>query len=72
MLVGNTDPKKGEFLESLKERDTSSTEIVTFMPPTGLNKQYRAKIIIIIAIVVIVFGGGCTYVLLKYKNKKTE
>ena len=72
MLVGNADPKKGEFLESLKERDTSSTEIVTFMPPTGLNKQYRAKIIIIIAIVVIVFGGGCTYVLLKYKNKKTE
>ncbi|MCR5187115.1 MAG: hypothetical protein K6D97_08415 [Clostridia bacterium] len=72
MLLGNADPKKGEFLESLKERDASSTEIVTFMPPTGLNKHDKARLIIIIVIMVMAIGGGCTCALLKYKKRKTE
>ena len=34
--IGNANASLGEFEESTKEPDTSATEVVTLIPPTGL------------------------------------
>lgn len=38
-IPGNANPKLGEFEQSIKERDTSATELVTFTPPTGTETE---------------------------------
>ena len=35
-IPGDVSPKLGEFVTSLEERDASSTELITFTPPTGI------------------------------------
>ncbi len=58
--AGNANPKFGEFITSLEERDTSATELVTFTPPTGIEveAQMTTQVLIIVigAIGVVVLG----------------
>ena len=72
ILIGDANPSKGEFKESLDKRDASSTEIVTFMPPTGLKKAKLSKMPIIMMSIIIALGIGCIYVLRRKKNIKEE
>ena len=52
-IAGNANPKEGEFATSLKERDASATELITFSPPTGMN----AKTILAIQIALVTILG---------------
>lgn len=36
-VPGNANPKYGEFISAIDERDSSATEIVTLTPPTGIE-----------------------------------
>lgn len=81
--IGNVNVKAstGEYIESLNEKDTSATEVITLSPPTGLERyhniilntvQENSKTIIIsvIAIIVAVSATGAIPVLIKkYKNR---
>ena len=59
-LVGNANPLIGEFKTSLKERDASATELITFTPPTGIETQEVMQtqflIIVISSLVIVVVG----------------
>ena len=59
-LVGNANPLIGEFKTSLKERDASATELITFTPPTGIETQEVMQtqflIIVISSLVIVVIG----------------
>ena len=59
-VTGNANPKLGEFAESLKERDSSATELITFTPPTGIETEVTMKtqILIVIAIAAVIVVGG--------------
>ena len=52
-IAGNANTKEGEFATSLKERDASATELITFSPPTGMN----AKTILAIQIALVTILG---------------
>ncbi len=74
MHIGNANPRKGEFETSLKERDSSSTEIVTFMPPTGLDKLEKGKrnIVIVLGIIVVISSLSISIMVLRKKFSKME
>lgn len=59
-ILGNADPKLGEFKVSLDERDASATELITFTPPTGLGLQNSMKLEILLvtlgALAIVVVG----------------
>ncbi len=59
-IPGNANPRHGEFVESLNEPDTSATELITFVPPTGLETGSTIIIQILIvtlaALVIITVG----------------
>ena len=59
-VTGNANPKYGEFITSLRERDTSATELVTFVPPTGIevNNQITTQVLIVTigALVIVAVG----------------
>ena len=59
-VTGNANPKFGEFIESLEERDSSATELITFTPPTGIETEVTMKtqILIVIAIAAVIVIGG--------------
>ena len=58
--VGNANPKLGEFSGALVERDASATELVTFTPPTGNEKEHllmiQVLVITSIALAIVVVG----------------
>ena len=75
IYIGNTDPSLEIFEEATKERDSSASEIITFMPPTGIMQKEKERkralivcIISIIAEVVTVYTLKVGY-LDKYANK---
>lgn len=59
-VPGNSNPKAGEFVIGLKERDSSATELVTFTPPTGIESQSvmtsQVLIIVVVALGIIAIG----------------
>lgn len=59
-IPGNANPKLGEFAQSLYERDSSATELVTFTPPTGQKTEVamtaQILVVTIIALAVLVVG----------------
>ena len=60
-VVGNANPKDEDiFNTSIKERDASATELITFTPPTGINAQSQLKIQVLIitvgALALVVLG----------------
>ena len=59
-VTGNANPKLGEFIESLEERDSSATELITFTPPTGIKAEVTmtTQILIVIAIAAVIVVGG--------------
>lgn len=59
-VAGNANPKLGEFAESLKERDSSATELITFTPPTGIEAEttITTQVLIVIAIASVIVIGG--------------
>ena len=68
---GNVDPKKGEFIEKLGEddsftleMDSSATELITFVPPTGIEEPEVMKTQIIMAATVglIIMVGGIVFI----------
>lgn len=81
--IGNVNVKAetGEYLESLKEKDTSATEVITLSPPTGLNRiqnmivntvQASSKLIIIVAILIAVIVAttiSVPIIIKRYKNR---
>ncbi len=58
--VGNANPKLGEFRGALVERDASATELITFTPPTGNEKEHllmiQILVVTIIALSIVVVG----------------
>ena len=81
--IGNVNVKAetGEYLESLKEKDTAATEVITLSPPTGLNRiqnmivntvQASSKLIIIVAIIIAVIVAttiSVPIIIKHYKNR---
>ena len=81
--IGNVNVKAetGEYLESLIEKDTSATEVITLSPPTGLNRiqnmivntvQSSAKVIILVTIIVVIIIAttvSIPIVIKHYKNR---
>ena len=69
---GNTNPKYGEFEQSVAERDTSSTELITFSPPNGLTDK-EGKIIsqalVVIAAGLVIVGAGVVIIKKKVLTK---
>ena len=59
-LSGNANPKFGEFVVSLAERDQSATELITFTPPTGIDARtpltMQVLIIVLISLVILTAG----------------
>ena len=59
-LSGNANPKFGEFVVSLAERDQSATELITFTPPTGIDAKtpltMQVLIIVLISLVILTAG----------------
>lgn len=51
-IPGNANPMEGEFATSLKERDTSATELITLIPPTGISVKGQLTIQILMVIAV--------------------
>ena len=70
-LVGNANPRYGEFEQSIEERDSSATELVTFTPPTGIdsNKEMTLQILAITAIALAVVAGGVVVIKKKILDK---
>ena len=60
VVVGNANPKFGEFEVALKEKDSSATELVTFTPPTGIdmNTNLMNQVIIITTVALMIVGAG--------------
>ena len=73
--IGNTDPSLEIFEEATKERDSSASEIITFMPPTGImQKEKERKRALIVCIISIIAEVVAVYILKagyldKYINK---
>ncbi len=59
-IPGNANPKLGEFDTSLNEPDSSATELVTFIPPTGIevNNALTLQILIIVLIALVMVSVG--------------
>ena len=59
-ITGNANPKLGEFSESLKERDSSATELITFTPPTGIEAEITivTQVLIVTMIALVIVVGG--------------
>ena len=59
-IPGNTNPKFGEFEVSLKERDSSATELVTLTPPTGIEAKVSLtiQVLVITALSLIILTAG--------------
>ena len=59
-ISGSTNPKLGEFIPAIEERDSSATELITFTPPTGseADSALTAQILIVtaIAIAIVIVG----------------
>ena len=59
-VPGNANPKLGEFTASIKERDASATELVTFTPPTGIKAEApmttQVLIVTLVALVIVAVG----------------
>ena len=59
-VPGNANPRKGEFVVSIEERDTSATELVTFTPPTGILSLEMIKrqsyLVVLAALTLVVVG----------------
>ncbi len=59
-IPGNANPKLGEFAASIKERDASATELVTFTPPTGIDAEVpmttQILIVTLVALVIVAVG----------------
>ena len=59
-VSGNANPRFGEFVGSLAERDQSATELITFTPPTGINAgselTFQVMIIVLISLVILTAG----------------
>ena len=59
-VPGNANPKLGEFTASIKERDASATELVTFTPPTGIKAEVpmttQILIVTLVALVIVAVG----------------
>lgn len=70
-VVGNANPRHGEFEASIEERDASATELVTFTPPTGIdsNKEMTLQILAITAIALAVVAGGVVIIKKKILDK---
>ena len=52
-IQGNANPAEGVFVTSLKENDSSATEVITLTPPTGLS----AKVIFTIQVLSVVLSA---------------
>ena len=52
-VTGNANPQIGEFNASIKERDASATELITFTPPTG----NEVKDTIIAQVLIVIIAG---------------
>lgn len=59
-IPGNANPILGEFTASIKERDASATELVTFTPPTGIEVEVpiTAQILIVTLIALVIVAVG--------------
>ena len=59
-IPGNANPEEEQFTESLKERDQSATELVTFTPPTGLevDKGMTLQVLFISGIALVILAVG--------------
>lgn len=59
-VPGNANPKKGEFETAVQERDSSATELVTLIPPTGSETEailiIQVLAISLVALTIIVIG----------------
>ena len=49
-VPGNSTPILGEFIGGIKEIDSSATELITFMPPTGIEVEDTMQNQVIIAV----------------------
>ena len=64
IYIGNTDPSLEIFEEATKERDSSASEIITFMPPTGImQKEKERKRALIVCITSIISEVVAAYIL---------
>ena len=69
-VPGNVEPKRGEFIQEvgngdkkdsyILEIDSSATELVTFIPPTGIEevKSYKTQIAIAVTLGMLILVGG--------------
>lgn len=59
-IPGNANPEVEQFEETLKERDESATELVTFTPPTGLRVEtgMTLQILFISGIALVILAVG--------------
>jgi hypothetical protein len=59
-VVGNADPKDGEFTTSLEERDTSATELITLTPPTGASTRsiigIQITLVVLVGLLIVAIG----------------
>ena len=72
IIQGNTNPKYGEFEQSVAERDTSSTELVTFTPPSGLSDKEGkvfSQALVVISIGLVIVGAGVVIIKKKVLTK---
>ena len=59
-VPGNSTPILGEFIGGIKEIDSSATELITFMPPTGIEVEDTMQNQVIIAVLagITLIAGG--------------
>ena len=71
-VTGIITPKYGEFFESLKKRGASSTEIVTFTPPTGIDKSniMLTQVLAIASVSIVIIAGGIILIRKKVLDSK--
>ena len=71
-VPGNSNPKKGVWEEGLKEIDSSATELVTFIPPTGIEAKsvITTQLIIIITISLTMIAAGIVFIKKKVLTKQ--
>ncbi len=71
-ITGVITPKYGEFFESLKKRGASSTEIVTFTPPTGIDKSniLLTQVLAIASVSIVIIAGGIILIRKKVLDSK--
>ena len=70
-VPGDVDPKKGEFIQKINDNeseildiDSSATELITFVPPTGIEEEsvLITQMAIVAVIGMIVLAGGIIYI----------